>query len=1131
MGSMIEAPVFLEDQPNQGESSFEIHDAIAGELANEITHDSPSNIAIVGDWGSGKSTVLNLIELKLGKAFSFFTFDAWAHSGDALRKNFLYALARKLKEAPNADIETIEKVEKSLSNKTTERTLKEEALFPPLTGALLLAVGAYALAVIIIGLMGFGIDSWRVHQHPPIAPVTPSTFQFLQQLFSLLAGSIVFCIAYRKIKGIKRRSVFKALWKDIKEFPTELMAFCTKKPLSSTTVIQEIHSEILDSVLFQQKYIELIGTTKTPLVIAFDNLDRLSAKELSETWSTLQIFAGLSSDGFGQNKKPWILMPVSREIYSELDKPGGKIGISKLFIRSFEIPTPISSDWKGYFNAQLEIAFPGISLEDRDTVYMVAAHSMLTMEQRSPRNAKRFINTIVAQKKVFPDISLVSAAAFCSLRDYYLVEVSKSSNLEGSDCKRANSTFSNFMLTAIAGSSKHEQYLASYEESCPNLRSELSMMTFGVFSSEKAQEVFVASSVQNAIASNSRLDLSALVKGRNGAWEHINRIVIDELDASILQSSTPDWVFNLLIELSPESEGLARKDDLARRQLAKECVKRIHSFALVSTSYDSISTVTEALEGLSKDTAKSLLDRIVDEYGGLLQLDRSGDEASSNQLQYLNSYSVMLIRVLDSVSVGTHKDLISSTDLLSSLNTEGQLYQIYKAGAFTERSINWLKELRIASESEFYDVLDLFLAHVPLSDPSEVEGSCNHIEFVRDARIFDSYELSNGELNWPELLDSSVEIKAETKVKLWYLVNIHEFASSALKKIFESIYVDIVQLFDTGYEPNSYVKTALIAMILLGDIELNAAEETPVKYVCELMHNDNMIYNNEKLDLVSWAIAYHKGDGSDEVALAVLDCFWNVESNANKTIDDYEYYVGLTRDSKRRKQLGEEVARSQMVDELMQCNFNYAFSSFYLGVLEGAPENKEFKNWAVEGFKALNATHWESIMNHKLNTKAIPLLRAIRPPAQSFPVLQEVLIAAIDNDCVPKYFFELLGMQQIQSDVLNERFSYVFFSKGRTWRSWLRTWNSFLETSQWFKSLCIDDRYKVFEMIIKSDALVHIEWLRDQLKKSDDPKKILRGKLKEARKLLRKKTEQNNSSRKVIFDEILDLLAPGEHSG
>lgn len=192
MGSMIEAPVFLEDQPNQGESSFEIHDAIAGELANEITHDSPSNIAIVGDWGSGKSTVLNLIELKLGKAFSFFTFDAWAHSGDALRKNFLYALARKLKEAPNADIETIEKVEKSLSNKTTERTLKEEALFPPLTGALLLAVGAYALAVIIIGLMGFGIDSWRVHQHPPIAPVTPSTFQFLQQLFSLLAGSIVF---------------------------------------------------------------------------------------------------------------------------------------------------------------------------------------------------------------------------------------------------------------------------------------------------------------------------------------------------------------------------------------------------------------------------------------------------------------------------------------------------------------------------------------------------------------------------------------------------------------------------------------------------------------------------------------------------------------------------------------------------------------------------------------------------------------------------------------------------------------------------------------------------------------------------------------------------------------------------
>lgn len=97
---------FLEDEPCRAPSAFQIHEEIAQAIASEIKTGKSGNIALIGNWGSGKSTIVNrvqeLLQSESGKdsesgdestaakkGFIYFKFDAWAHSGDSLRRNFL----------------------------------------------------------------------------------------------------------------------------------------------------------------------------------------------------------------------------------------------------------------------------------------------------------------------------------------------------------------------------------------------------------------------------------------------------------------------------------------------------------------------------------------------------------------------------------------------------------------------------------------------------------------------------------------------------------------------------------------------------------------------------------------------------------------------------------------------------------------------------------------------------------------------------------------------------------------------------------------------------------------------------------------------------------------------------------
>ncbi len=90
----------LDDAP-AAKDAFGSHERLATALAAILT-DEPGGkaIALEGGWGSGKSTVVNLLKSSLSDnpGHSLLVFDAWAHEGDPLRRTFLENLIQHLSE-------------------------------------------------------------------------------------------------------------------------------------------------------------------------------------------------------------------------------------------------------------------------------------------------------------------------------------------------------------------------------------------------------------------------------------------------------------------------------------------------------------------------------------------------------------------------------------------------------------------------------------------------------------------------------------------------------------------------------------------------------------------------------------------------------------------------------------------------------------------------------------------------------------------------------------------------------------------------------------------------------------------------------------------------------------------------
>lgn len=83
--------VFLKDRPAK-KDRFGAHERIAESIATMIDNGEEGKaISLMGTWGSGKSTIIELLKKKFvdNKKIAIFLYDAWEHKKDPIRRSYI----------------------------------------------------------------------------------------------------------------------------------------------------------------------------------------------------------------------------------------------------------------------------------------------------------------------------------------------------------------------------------------------------------------------------------------------------------------------------------------------------------------------------------------------------------------------------------------------------------------------------------------------------------------------------------------------------------------------------------------------------------------------------------------------------------------------------------------------------------------------------------------------------------------------------------------------------------------------------------------------------------------------------------------------------------------------------------
>lgn len=358
-------------------------------------------VGIEGSWGSGKSTVVEMLKDRIlenqNKKTLFFLFDAWAHEGDPLRRIFLESLIAEIDPGCNDKYLTELTEEISCRTKTVEvMTEKKTSKLGSLifVSAFLVPIGATILSALDYSkLLWFWQEGFESFNHTSV----------IGMLFS---SAPLITLALWGIFGEKNKNN-KRKWDFMESDSIE-------------NYVQDITEEGERTSIEFEKYFEKIlnhALGETPekkyqkAIIVIDNLDRVGAEHAAAIWSTLQTFFQHRSKTNKNNPdwmdRLWFLVPYDRDGLARIwDKninesnndsisELSKSFLSKNFQVITEVPTPVMSAWYDYcvncVNKSLE---PWPKDQIKIVVKTFQRYSSRLDSSPTPRRIHNFVNQV-----------------------------------------------------------------------------------------------------------------------------------------------------------------------------------------------------------------------------------------------------------------------------------------------------------------------------------------------------------------------------------------------------------------------------------------------------------------------------------------------------------------------------------------------------------------------------------------------------------------------------------------------------------------------------------------------------------------------------------------------------------------
>lgn len=458
----------LSDQPTSvDEFDSRSHDRTAEAIGKLVANsDNGGAIALVGRFGSGKSSIVKMVKEFLRKSapnrVEVFIFDAWAHQGEALRYIFLEQLGAQLLKG---DKSTREKWEENLRLKTSTKQISRQKTSPTCLGILL---GTVTLAT----TYGFLLLNKSTNPVPFLDVLRNFPFFSLGDTIAMVGYA---CIGLFII-GLIPAVLVTTLWTK-----SPIAGFLSKGlgdllDLSSETSISAGQTIQSSSVVFRDLFSELMGNwnritqSGKNLLIVIDNMDKVPRSVALAVWSTLQIFVEMKElDQYkDQLKNLWLLVTFDRDALirgisrqnlnwssrlvttsgdrEEEAKPDGEIRepkiddieatalIEKTFQITFQVPMLVSSAWEAYFERQFNRVF-GEKYNSRSIleIYSLCRDKSGHKVSPTPRDINLFLNRLLAfhlqayKEDKKENVSLVLQALYC----FFAEDLSRTADLYG----------------------------------------------------------------------------------------------------------------------------------------------------------------------------------------------------------------------------------------------------------------------------------------------------------------------------------------------------------------------------------------------------------------------------------------------------------------------------------------------------------------------------------------------------------------------------------------------------------------------------------------------------------------------------------------------------------------------------
>ena len=385
----------LSDSPAE-EDAFGSHKNVAKTIAKLIDEENGGkSIALTGSWGSGKSTVVDMLKKELDSSIGLFVFDAWAHEGDPLRRTFLEQLIDFLTEKEWIDNEKWEKEKLILSHKFLEQKIKSTPVLTHVGKAFAALAILMPLGYVMLSLSGKENILWYMPHIGFILALSP----FIFLVFNLIKNYL----HNRKVdEDDKIDELFSLIINHSKN--TEISGTITT-PDPTSIEFQSFFRRLLKDASLNDK--------SRKLLIVIDNLDRIDAKDALSIWATMRTFFDHNSMNNDESlSRLWLILPfdpiaLNRLWHFDNDKGTNKKQntneslaqsfIDKSFQINFCVAPPVFSAWKDFMLKLLAEAFPDHETDDFYTIYRLFRLRALTDKKfPTPRDLKLFINQVGA---------------------------------------------------------------------------------------------------------------------------------------------------------------------------------------------------------------------------------------------------------------------------------------------------------------------------------------------------------------------------------------------------------------------------------------------------------------------------------------------------------------------------------------------------------------------------------------------------------------------------------------------------------------------------------------------------------------------------------------------------------------